>query len=245
MTAMSSTSSFPRKAVIIVSVLIMVILLDLLVASLYIRQSKRMTTELPFEKTDCALVFMGDFSADGLGPVTQRRLGHVLSLYEQGRVGRIICTGGARPRSGVYGSRMARDWLARAGIPEGDILVEDRSCDTVTNILHGFALATDHNCTSLALVSSPIHLRRIAQIRDDLPSEQFLHYALSPYDPAHQKPRLRALDQMLAVHHEWLATAMQHILPKATINWIRDEVRECRLNIGFGDDGKQLSRSRI
>lgn len=224
--------------------LLCLLLLDLLSASLYIRQSKRMITE-PFEMADCALVFMGDFSPDGLGPETQRRLGHAQNLYEQGRVGRIICAGGARPRSGVYGSRMARDWLIRAGVLEDDVLVEDRSCDTVTNILHSFTLAAEHNCTTLALVSSPIHLRRIAKIIDGLPSEHFLDYTPSPYDPARQKPRARNLDQILAVHHEWLAKAMHHILPKAIINWMRDEVRECRLDIGFGDEGKELTRSRI
>ena len=106
--------------------------------------------EDPIVKADAVLVFSGD-------PYYERTL-EAVRLYKEGWVRKIILTG--RGYSGDDALYM-KDVAVHKGVRAQDILLENTSTSTYTNILYTHGIIASHGFTSVTLVSSPYHLRRI------------------------------------------------------------------------------------
>ncbi len=107
---------------------------------------------------------------DIIAPDTRARVDKAYSLYQNGYITKILCTGGIfKEGQNISVAVLMRDYLISLGVPKSDILVEPKSLDTVENIKLSFALLkrlkyfknpkTAGLC--LVLISERLHLRRI------------------------------------------------------------------------------------
>ena len=89
------------------------------------------------------------------------RLTHALHLYNTGKIGKILVTGGAPKNSSQTEASSMRNFLLMAGVPEQDILVDDRSRNTHENAVNSKEVleAQKFNEPCL-LITSAYHMRR-------------------------------------------------------------------------------------
>jgi len=124
---------------------------------------------------DAALVLGAAVVGDRPSPVYEERLRHAAGLYAQGRVRRILLTGGRSPEDDLSEAEAGRSWLLAQGIPAEALLSEDRSRTTMENIDNALPILETQGFRRVFVVSDPLHLRRavlIARQRglDALPS---------------------------------------------------------------------------
>lgn len=177
----------------------------------------------------CGIVFMGDFDKNRktLGNETFRRLSYIKTMYSAGRVRKIICTGGARPKTGYFASQSAKEWLESEGIEEDIVHAENESCDTISNIQHSFALVDRLQCKSVALISSPVHLTRIRMLMKEMGINYPGNILYSAYDPGSQLPQISKLEKFNSVHHEWISKFVYLVLSDDWFDRLKSILREC------------------
>ncbi len=91
------------------------------------------------------------------------RLWQALRLYEQGKVKKIILSGGEGRiiQRGYTESESTRDFLLEMGFPADDIIVETQSRNTFENIKYSKQLLDSlHNTDTVLLITSATHLPR-------------------------------------------------------------------------------------
>lgn len=111
-----------------------------------------------------ALIILGYRCDEGeVHPLLQERLDTAVRLFRKHRYTAIIVSGGA-----VHWNRseaeIMRDGLLRQGIPPEAILLEDRSRNTVHNVVNCRVLMNQHGYESCVLVSNSFHIRRMKYI---------------------------------------------------------------------------------
>ncbi len=79
---------------------------------------------------------------------------------------RVMVTGG-QPQSGVTEGDMMMRWLVEQGIDRDRIMVEDKSKDTVGNMLNIANLLNRHTTDDVILVTSASHMRRAKTVLQD------------------------------------------------------------------------------
>lgn len=79
---------------------------------------------------------------------------------------RIMVTGG-QPQSGLTEGDVMMKWLVERGIDRDRILIEDKSKDTVGNMLNVANLLKRHSADSVVLVTSASHMRRSRVLLED------------------------------------------------------------------------------
>jgi uncharacterized SAM-binding protein YcdF (DUF218 family) len=98
-------------------------------------------------------------------PVFRERIRQGVRLYQEGKVAKLIFTGG--PGSPPQ-ARVAEAYARSLGLPEQDLLTEVDSMTTFENILYARALIPENSRDRVVLVSDPLHLRRASLIAHDL-----------------------------------------------------------------------------
>jgi len=118
------------------------------------------------ENAEAALVLGAAVLGDVPSPVFEERLRHAADLYRQGRVTRIVLTGGRSPEDELTEAEAGRRWLVDYGIPADAILMEDRSRTTLENFVFSAPLLAENGIATVLVVSDPIHMRRAAEIAE-------------------------------------------------------------------------------
>jgi len=115
------------------------------------------------EKCDVGIVFGGI-------SMIPHRIERAISLYENGLINKILVSGGIgflnKDRKTPEAIKL-KEYLLDKGIPQRDILVEDKSRNTHENILYFLEMLKnqyDISHTKLALISSDFHIRRCMQL---------------------------------------------------------------------------------
>jgi uncharacterized SAM-binding protein YcdF (DUF218 family) len=116
------------------------------------------------ETADAALVLGAAVLGDRPSPVLRERLRHAVALYEQGRVSKLVLTGGLSPEDSLTEAEAGRRWVLAQGVPDADIILEDRSRTTVENFVLAEPLLATNNIETVLVVSDPIHMRRAMTI---------------------------------------------------------------------------------
>lgn len=101
-------------------------------------------------------------------PVFRERINHAVELYRQQLVGKLIFTGGTPKPGFMTEAEVGRRYALSQGVPEADILYENRSRDTWQNLRNAQRVAADNNLDQLVIVSDPYHLARAAVMAHDL-----------------------------------------------------------------------------
>ncbi len=121
------------------------------------------------DKAECGLVFgagviplrdnLGNMVGSVAGPGIQRRTETAARLYAQGKLERLILTGGKGEGMRRSEAAVMRDVAINAGVDTLDITLEDQSTSTRENLLNSRPLTKD--CSSVLAISDGFHLSRI------------------------------------------------------------------------------------
>lgn len=111
-------------------------------------------------RAEVAVVLGAAVLWDRPSPVLVERLRHALALYREGRVEKILVTGGRSPEDQISEAEAGRRWLMAGGVPEADILMEDASRTTQENLAMAMPVLEAAGLGSALIVSDPIHMRR-------------------------------------------------------------------------------------
>jgi len=99
--------------------------------------------------------------------VFEERIKHAISLYEQGRVKKLIFTGGFGAKAKFAESEVAQTYAIKAGIPKDDIFLETTSLTTLENLTEAKKIMVDNSLTDSLIVSDPWHLKRAYSMARD------------------------------------------------------------------------------
>ncbi len=103
-------------------------------------------------------------SADAIvvvsGGQTLSRAQRGIELYQQGRAPKLIFSGAALD-DGPSNARQMHDEARRRGVPERDIITDERSTTTYQNATETKPLIEELNAHRVYLVTSPYHQRRV------------------------------------------------------------------------------------
>lgn len=117
---------------------------------------------------DAAVVLGAAVWTTQVSPVFRERINHGIDLYRQGRVRKLIFTGGQGSANEPSESRAARDYALQSGVPAGDILIEEKSHTTFENILYAKQLADTQGIKKVLIVSDPLHMKRAVTMARDV-----------------------------------------------------------------------------
>lgn len=172
---------------------------------------------------DAAAILFNDFddSFTGLNAETRRRLHAGLGIYQDNRVATLIVAGGNRPDKGIIGARLMASYLLAQGVPQEDILVEDRSRDSVSNLARIAEISGAGNARSVGLISSPYHILRLQKMFGP-ESDNFIYLS---YDPLRCRPPLTRREVWFSAHYNLAAYFLYTLLPRKTygkvVVWVR------------------------
>jgi uncharacterized SAM-binding protein YcdF (DUF218 family) len=124
-------------------------------------------------KADAAIVLGAAVWGNQVSPVFRERINHAIDLYRNGKVRKIIVTGGQGNRREATEAAAARAYAVKNGVPEGDILIEDKSHTTYENILNAKQLADANGLKKVLIVSDPMHMKRAVTMAKDIGLEAY------------------------------------------------------------------------
>ena len=124
-------------------------------------------------EADVAIVLGAATSDGGVSPVYRERLNHGISLYQQGLVEKIIVTGGHAEGNEQSDAYRAKQYVMSQGIPEEDILTEDKSTITQENLENARVIMDEAGYQTAVVVSDPLHMRRAMLMARDAGIEAY------------------------------------------------------------------------
>ena len=115
---------------------------------------------------DMAIVLGNRVDADGsLSPVLKGRVDEALALYRQGRVTRIMVSGGRGMKTGHYPEGLAmKQYLVAQGVPASRIIEDNDGENTYLTAKDFLPVADSLHIHSVIAVSSFYHITRIKYI---------------------------------------------------------------------------------
>jgi vancomycin permeability regulator SanA len=115
---------------------------------------------------DMAVVLGNRVDADGsLSPVLTGRVDRALALYRQGKVPRIMVSGGMGRQSGNYPEGLAmKQYLVARGVPAGRIIEDDHGENTYWTARDLLPVADSLHVHDVIVVSSFYHITRTKYI---------------------------------------------------------------------------------
>jgi uncharacterized SAM-binding protein YcdF (DUF218 family) len=106
-------------------------------------------------------------------PVFQERINHAITLYREGKVQKLLFTGGQGARREPAESEVARHYAQQRGVPAADILTEAKSHTTYENLRYARQVAEQHGLRRFVIVSDPLHMRRALTMARDMGMEAY------------------------------------------------------------------------
>ncbi|MFC4991857.1 YdcF family protein [Rubritalea tangerina] len=111
-------------------------------------------------EADCAIVLGAAAYHKKPSPVFQARIDHAIKLYKDGRVSKVLLTGGFGENAQFAESEVALEYCKKMGVPERDLLIEKQSQTTEQNIIEAQQVMQQEELDSALIVSDPWHLKR-------------------------------------------------------------------------------------
>lgn len=124
-------------------------------------------------KADAAIVLGAAVWGNEVSPVFRERINHAVELHRSGKVRKIIFTGGQGNKDELTESAAARRYAIDNGVPEKDILVEQRSHTTYENVVNAKQLADANGLKKVLIVSDPMHMKRAVAMASDIGLEAY------------------------------------------------------------------------
>jgi uncharacterized SAM-binding protein YcdF (DUF218 family) len=117
---------------------------------------------------DVAIVLGAAVWGKQVSPVFRERINHAINLYRQGKVRKIIFTGGQGNKNELTEAAAAQAYAINNGVPAGNILIEDTSHKTYENIVNAKRVADANGLKKALIVSDPLHMKRAVTMARDV-----------------------------------------------------------------------------
>lgn len=125
-------------------------------------------------KADAAIVLGAALWNDKPSPALKERLDYAYELYKQGKVDKLILTGGLDGNgSELTEAEGMKEYLAALGVPRDKLLLELKARSTYENLLFSKPIAEAYNLDSLLIVTHDYHASRANDIAGYLGYEQY------------------------------------------------------------------------
>lgn len=118
-------------------------------------------------KADCAIVLGAAAYHNKPSPVFAERIKHGIQLYEEGRVTKLLFTGGFGQDAEFAEAQVAQRFALQEGVPAADVLVEIKSDKTSENLSEAAEVMKANDLNSALIVSDPWHLKRACLMAED------------------------------------------------------------------------------
>lgn len=115
-------------------------------------------------KSDVAIVLGAGTNEGKLSPVFKERINHSILLYNKGLVDKILFTGGFGIGQKKSDSQIAKNYTLQRGVPEYNIIIEDKSKFTVENISESKQIMDSIGLKTALIVSDPLHMKRAIRL---------------------------------------------------------------------------------
>lgn len=125
-------------------------------------------------------------------PVYRARLDHAADLFRQGIAPIIITTGGAGRDPNFSEGQVGRSYLTARGIPEGQLIAETQSDDTLQSAERVAAIMRANGMHTCVTVSDGYHMFRIKRMMQ----AQGIDVYAAPRSDAHGSSPLAMLDEV-------------------------------------------------
>ncbi len=155
------------------------------------------------QKADVILVFGGGVGETGSpGKSTIERARYAAELYKQGYSNKILFSSGY---TYVYNdAENMRLFAVSMGVPEKDIILEERANNAYENVLFSKQLLDKHHHDSVILISSPYNMRRVQLVFKKLNNNIKVIYVPVQDNQFYNRSNGIKLEQIKAVIHEYL-----------------------------------------
>lgn len=111
-----------------------------------------------------------------LNPCLVARVNHAVTLYKEGYASKILMSGGTDKETNVNEAETMKKIAVDAGVPETDILMENRSTSTYENFVLSQKILEENGLRSVIVVTDPYHNARAGLVASKLD----YRYSLSP-----------------------------------------------------------------
>ncbi|MFF2014969.1 YdcF family protein [Paenibacillus sp. NPDC058177] len=149
--------------------LAILIVLGLLWSGFALWNINRAKSTVPMHKADVGIVLGMSMWGDEPSPGLKERLDYGLKLYHNGMFPRFIVSGGLdRPEYKYTEAEGMRNYLVGAGVPEGDILIENAATSTYENLLFSREIMKKEGFTTSIIITHTYHGSRAMEIADAL-----------------------------------------------------------------------------
>ncbi|WP_434778590.1 YdcF family protein [Neisseria sp. Ec49-e6-T10] len=143
--------------------------LGVVIFSLWLAWQIEQTAKLSADQTaDAAIVLGAAAWGKNPSPVFKERIRHAVNLYQEEKVHTLIFTGGTRKEGFDTEAEVGKRYAMKLGIPERDIIVEEKSHNTVENLIFTKKEVADLDLNSFLIVSDPYHMYRAMLIAQDV-----------------------------------------------------------------------------
>lgn len=125
------------------------------------------------QKADVAIILGAAAYGEKVSPVFKERLNHGVWLYENGYVEKLIATGGMGIGNEHSDAYAGKKYMMEQGVPEEDILIEEKSTITRENLENAKELMDEYSYSSAIIVSDPLHMKRSMLMARDCGIESY------------------------------------------------------------------------
>ena len=133
------------------------------------------------------------------------RLEVTLKVAEANPTALVMVSGGV-PKNGVTEGDVMSKWLVDKGISRDRIMIEDKSKDTIGNVINAANLLVRHQADTVILVTSSSHMRRARTVMEDALKQRDLPSAVVPLNaldaPTQDEAAKIGADERLVIYRD-------------------------------------------
>jgi uncharacterized SAM-binding protein YcdF (DUF218 family) len=164
-----------------------------------------------------AIVVLGAAQYNGVpSPVLKSRLDHAFALWRAGDARVIVVTGGKEPGDRYTEGTASANYLARLGVPQGEILREVNGRNTWESLSSVAAFLGPRHIKRVLLVSDPFHDERIRLMAEQLG----LHAWVSPT----RTTPIRGRAELYHLLKESVEVSIGRVVGFHLLNWVGTRV---------------------
>ncbi|GGA94614.1 transporter [Brucella endophytica] len=118
----------------------------------------------------------------------------------------LIMVSGGVPKNGVTEGDIMSKWLVDKGVNRDRIIIEDKSKDTIGNVLNAANLLVRHQADAVILVTSSSHMRRALTVMEDALTQRNLPTTVVPLNaldaPSEEEAAKVGTDERLVIYRD-------------------------------------------
>ena len=125
------------------------------------------------KECDVAIILGAACSDTEVSEVYKQRLNHAIKLYTEGKIKKLIVTGGVGEGNTRSDAEVAEEYLIENNIPLEDIFKEDKSTITQENLEYSKTIMDNNKFKTALIVSDPLHMKRAMLLSKDCGIDAF------------------------------------------------------------------------